>query len=132
MLNIFPIQFLSLFAYFILRLFIGGILFFLGMRHYSYREELQHVLVLSWFPYGRLVTTVFILGELLAAAFILIGAFTQLAALAVILMSLKMLCVRDWFDHPSIPSKIFYLLLLGASITLFITGAGVFAVDLPL
>lgn len=132
MLNIFPIQFLSLFAYFILRLFIGGILMYLGIKHFAYRKELQHILRLSWFPYGTFVALVFPIGEIIIASMILFGAYTQIAVLAIMAMSIKMIIMRNWFAHHSIPSKLFYVLLLGGAISLFITGAGVFAFDLPL
>jgi len=132
MLSIFPIQFLSLFAYLLLRITIGLLLVYLATRHWQYRHELRHVLRLSWWPFGRTTTYLFTIGEFLLAAFILLGVWTQLAALLVAIMSLKMLLMRQWFDHPTIPSKLFYGLLLGASITLTITGAGALAIDLPL
>lgn len=132
MLNPFPIQWLALFAYLILRVCIAGILIFLGIQHWRYRHELKNVLVLSWFPFGRFTSLVFPLGELIIAGFILVGAHTQYAALAIMAMSLKMLLMRNWFAHHSIPPKIFYVLLLGAAFSLFITGAGALAVDLPI
>ncbi|MCB9811531.1 DoxX family membrane protein [Candidatus Nomurabacteria bacterium] len=132
MLNPFPIQFLALFAYFILRVTIAVCLLHLGTKHWRVRDELQHVLRLSWFPYGRLVATLLPLGELSLGLLLLAGAHTQYAALAVIAMSIKLLLLRNYFSHPSIPEKLFYFLLLGATTTLFVTGAGVPAFDLPL
>ena len=132
MLNPFPIQFLALAAYLLLRLFVGGILLYLGFTHYRHRKKLKKVFVLSWFPYGTFTIYTFAIGELLVGTLFILGAYTQYAALATILMSAKMLVMRNWFDHPSIPSKLFYFLLLGASLSLFITGAGAFAFDLPI
>lgn len=132
MLNPFPIQFLALFAYFLLRIFVGGILLYLGVTHFIKRNELREVLVLPWFQYGRFTALAFGLGELLIGSFILAGAYTQYAVLFTMAMCIKMLVLRNWFKHPSIPPKIFYLLLLGCSLSLFITGAGLFAFDLPI
>lgn len=132
MLNPFPIQWLALLAYFLLRLFIGGILIFLAINHYRYRRELQQVFVLSWFPYGRFISLAFPLGECIIACFILAGAWTQFACLALMVMSSKMIIMRNWFDHHSLPPKIFYVLLFGATVSLFITGAGLLAFDLPI
>ena len=132
MLNPFPIQFLSYLAYFLLRLFVAGTLIYLGVEHYKHRHKLKHILKLPWFPFGGFVSVVFPLGELVVGAFMFVGAFVQYAALAVIVMSLKMIFMRQWFDHHSIPPKIFYVLLLGAAISLFITGAGILAFDLPI
>ncbi len=131
MLSIFPIHFLSLFAYFILRGCIGLILLYLGFKHFQFRNELKHVLQLSWWPFGTFTTITFAFFEILLGGFILLGAYTQLATLFVAIMCLKMLVMRNWFDHHSIPSKLFYFLLLGASLSLTITGAGAFAFDLP-
>ena len=132
MLNPFPIQFLSLFAYFLLRVFIGGILIYLGISHLKYRQELKDVFTLSWWPYGTFTTLMIGFGEIIIGIFIFSGAFTQYAALATMIMSIKMIFIGQWFNHHSLPPKIFYILLLGASLSLFITGAGVLAFDLPI
>ena len=132
MLNPFPIQFLSMLAYFILRVTIASILVYLGFLHLKHRRELKDVFTLSWFPYGTFITWALALLEILAGIFIFVGAHTQYAVLLVFMMSVKMIFLRQWFNHPTIPPKIFYVLLLGASLTLFITGAGVFAFDLPI
>ncbi len=132
MLNPFPIQFLALLAYFILRATIASILIYLGFTHFRQREELKNVLTLSWFPYGTFMTWGFVVLEITTGLFIFAGAHTQYAVLLVCIMSAKMILMRHWFEHPSIPPKLFYVLLLGASLTLFITGAGAFAFDLPI
>jgi uncharacterized membrane protein YphA (DoxX/SURF4 family) len=132
MLNPFPVQFLALFAYFILRLFVGGVLLYLGIRHLKYKVELRDIFRFSWFPFGTFSVVTFAVGELVLAVLILVGAYTQIAALLVGAMSLKMVFLRNYFHHHTIPPKIFYVLLLGVAVTLFITGAGVLAFDLPI
>lgn len=131
MLNPFPIQFLALFAYFLLRTITAIVLLVLGYRHFKHRHELTAVLRLSWWPFGRLNTLILITAEFAIAFFLLIGYYTQYAALALLLMSIKFLVLRGYCTHHSLPSRLFYLLLLGISLSLFITGAGVFAFDLP-
>ena len=132
MLNPFPIQFLALVAYLILRVFVAGVLIFLSLQHFKYRDELKHILTLSWWPYGTFSSWSFIIGELLIGIFILVGAHTQYAMLLVMAMSLKLIIMRPYFDHHSLPSRMVYVLLFGASLSLFITGAGALAFDLPL
>lgn len=132
MLNPFPIQFLALFAYFILRFFVGAILIYLGFSHLRARHELKEVLRLSWWPFGKISTFLLITAELFLGTLILAGAFTQFAVLILMGLCIEMLFLRNHFNHPSIPPKIFYLLLLAASLSLFITGAGALAVDLPI
>lgn len=132
MLNPFPIQWLALFAHLILRVFVAGVLLYLGIRHLRWRRELADVLVIRWWQYGTFTAWTFALGEIVLALLIFTGTWTQYAALAVIAMCIKMIIMRQWFNHPTIPPKIFYVLLLGAAISLFITGAGVLAFDLPI
>ena len=132
MLNPFPVQFLSFFAYMLLRLFVGGILVFLGIRHFRQRESLKEALKLSWFPYGALSVWILITVELVVGVLFILGAFTQYAAIVAMLMAAEMLIIRHWFDHKALPTRMFYLLLFGASLTLFITGAGPLAFDLPI
>ncbi len=132
MLNPFPIQFLALFAYFLLRISVGSILLYLGLQHWRSRHELKTVLTLSWWPYGYFSTIVLATSELIIATSFLFGAYTQIAALCVIAMSVKLLILRGRFNHATIPPRLFYVLLFGAALSLFITGGGAFAFDLPL
>lgn len=132
MLNPFPIQWLALFAYLILRFFVGSILIYLGLSHYRNRQELKNVLVLSWWSFGLFSTWILIASEIILGVLLVAGAYTQYAALIVILMSIKLLILRHKFDHPTVPQKLFYVLLLGASLSLLITSAGAFAFDLPI
>lgn len=133
MLNPFPIQFLALFAYFILRLFVGGVLLHLGFRHSRRYREL--VATTNWplMPHMQLPIILLIVSEFVLSFFILIGAHTQIAALLIIAMSLKLIFWHRRFTAPNaLPPRIFYTLLIGACLSLFITSAGVFAFDLPI
>ena len=132
MLNLFPIQFLALFAYFILRIITGLVFLNLGLKHYKKREELSSVLVLPIFPFGKISVIVLITFELIIGTLLILGLFTQIAAILIILIAIKMLFLRHRFIHDSLPSKLTYFLLLGIGISLLITGAGVFAFDLPI
>jgi len=132
MLSVFPIQFLALFAYFILRVTVGLLLVFLGLRHLAYHQELRHILRVSWWPYGGFSALLFAASELALGIFIVVGAYTQVATLIVAFMCIKLLMIRHWFAHHTIPGRLFYFLLLGACLSLTITGAGVFAFDLPI
>lgn len=132
MLNPFPTQFLALFAYAFLRVVLGSVLVYLGITHWQHRRTLGEVFTLSWWPYGKLSAYVFAAGEILLGICILLGAYTQYAMIAVVLMSLKLFILHSYFKHPALPSRLAYVLIIGIALTLFITGAGVPAVDLPL
>ncbi len=132
MLNPFPIQFLALLAYLLLRLAAGSVLLVLGVRHFKQRESLYKALTLPLFPFGKVITSFFIITELVVGGLFILGLHTQIAALLLMAMSLKMLFLRKRFSHPALPGRLFYLLLFGISCSLFITGAGALAFDLPL
>jgi len=132
MLNVFPIQFLALFAYFILRISVGLVLLYLGFSHLNARNELAQVLRFSWWPFGYTSTLIFAIAEIILAGMFMVGVLTQIAALVTFLMCIKLIILKRFFVHPTLPNRLFYVLLAGAAFSLFITGAGVFAVDLPL
>lgn len=132
MLNPFPIQWLALFAYAILRWAIGFILIYLGFKHWRVRHELKDILTLSWWPFGKISAILLAIGEIMLGLMFVAGAFTQIAALLLMGMCLEMLLWRKHWQHDSLPPKIFYVLLLAASLSLFITGAGALAIDLPI
>ena len=132
MLNPFPIQFLSLFAYFILRVFIGFVFLLLSIKHWKQRSSLYPVLILPIFPFGKISVATLIISELIIGLMFILGFYTQIAALLTILMSLKMIVLRNKFNHPALPSRLVYFLFLGIGCSLFITGAGALAFDLPI
>lgn len=132
MLNIFPTMFLSLLAHALLRVILGGILIYLGCRHlFKDRVSLQKVLAQRWPRFAPFLVRYFCVVEVLIGGLIFVGAFTQVAAIAAIVLSIKMLVLYRHFAHPSIPPRVFYVLVLGSSLSLFITGAGALAFDLP-
>lgn len=130
MLNIFPIQFLALFAYMILRVGTGLILMHLGLTHIRNR----HTLASSLPNMPRPAVILWCLGllEILVATMLVLGFLTQLGALLIATMSLVCIITHNRFGSTAIPGKSFYLLLLFVSLSLLITGAGAFAFDLPI
>lgn len=132
MLNLFPIQFLSLFAYFILRVITGLVVLWLGFKHYQHRNELSDILVLPIFPFGKTAVFFLVLTEIIIGTLLTIGLFTQAGAILLMLLSLKMMVLYKHFNHPTLPNKLTYLLLFAIGFSLFITGAGIFAFDLPI
>jgi uncharacterized membrane protein YphA (DoxX/SURF4 family) len=131
MLNLVPIQFLAPLAYLTLRLFIGIIWLLLAKRHFLWRKEIKASLAKYWFP-SQLAIALIILTELAAGILFLAGFLTQIAAILSIIWCLKLIILRPVFSHPSFGDQITVYLLLGISISLFITGAGSLAFDLPI
>lgn len=126
-------MFLALFAHLFLRLFLAGTLYYLGWRHLGPdRAALARATTLP-LPIISPIAGVWLLGltELVLATLLTAGAYTQIAALLAATLALKMLIFRKCFAHATIPQPLFWVLVLGASLSLFITGAGALAVDLP-
>lgn len=132
MLNIFPIQFLAPFAYMILRIGIGFVLFVLGVRHLRNRFTLRDAFTFRFFPYGLFFTWYLAIVEMVVGIMYLLGLFTQIAAIITILMSLKFLIMHRKFSHPLVPSRLTYFFILIVSVSLLITGGGVLGFDLPI
>lgn len=132
MLNIFPIQFLAPLAYTLLRVVLGFIFIRFGFIHITERDSLKHILTFSQLRFGLFFTWFLVFTELLIGILFLLGFLTQIAALLSIMLSIKMILLHKHFIHPCIPNKITYTLILFISLSLFITGAGYLAFDLPL
>lgn len=133
MLNVFPILFLSLLAHALLRVFVGGSLLYLGFQHVTQdRADLRDFLASQRPRTGTLFFGVLVFSEWIFGAMFVFGALTQIAALATMFLSLMMLALAQTLSHPAIPNRLYYVMLLGASLSLFITGAGALAVDVPL
>ena len=116
-------MFLSLLAHAILRVTLGGILFLLGSKH---------AFKVSKDPLAPKTALVFLgIGEMAIGVLLAIGLATQVAALAAVPLGALVLLFRKRLA-PYIPSPAFYVLLIGAALSLVITGAGIFAIDMPI
>lgn len=131
MLNLVPIQFLALFGYFILRVVIGLVFLYLARNQYAERQSLAQSLNRPFIP-GLFAVTIIVAIESIIGVLFILGAFTQVAAVLAVLWSLALLLCRTYFSHPSLPTPQTTVLILAIALSLFITGAGVLAFDLPI
>lgn len=132
MLNLFPIQFLAPFAYLLLRVCIGFILIRFGVTHIRNRTVLAPIFSLRLFPFGNFFAWYLGIVEIVLGGMFIAGFLTQLAALLSMLLSLKFIVMHKRFAHPLIPPRLTYVLFFFISLSLLITGAGIFAFDLPI
>jgi uncharacterized membrane protein YphA (DoxX/SURF4 family) len=132
MLTLFPIQWLALLAYFILRIVVGLVIFYLGVRHLQNRHTIAPRLSPPLFPFPLTATWLVALTEISSGLLLIFGIYTQIGALLLIALALKMLVwyarLGQWF----VPSRITLVLFMAIGLSLFITGAGAFAFDLPI
>ncbi len=134
MLNPFPeLLSFSPLAPFILRLVLG--LIFLDLGILKFRSErarwIKSFQALHLNP-AELFLIIFGLIEVVGGAFLLIGAWVQISALAfVLLVGLEFFV--EYKDKSVLKRDfVFYLLVLTIAISLLLSGAGAFAFDVPL
>ncbi len=131
MLNVFPIQFLAPLAYTLLRVCVGLILIYLGARRVKHRSPLSLV-ISETSTFHPVILLLFGIVEIFAGTLLFLGFYTQIVALIGMALSLMQILSPVRFSQSSTLPRIFFLLLFFVSLSLFITGAGSFAFDLPI
>lgn len=134
MLNPFPeLLFLSGFAPFILRVTVGAIFINLGILKLK-REKARWE---GFFKAVRLGPPNFLVRllaglEIVGGAMLVVGLYTQIAALLFVLLTFTESYIEYREETLLKRSLPFYILLFAISLSLVLSGAGLFAFDLPL
>lgn len=119
MLNPFPIQFLAPLTYFLLRVVLGFLIIRLGKRLLGQRP--------------RTTTHTAVAGiEIVVGSMLILGVYTQIAALVTMILTIPVLMRPHASFQTFQTSRSTALLMCVVAISLFITGAGAFAFDLPI
>jgi len=134
MLNTFPdLLTYSLFAPLILRVILGVILIDLGILKYR-NEKSRWIATFEGLRLKPSETLVSIFGliEVVGGIMLVVGLYTQIAALVfVILFAIEF--YLEWSENSLLKRDlVFYILCLGISLSLLLSGAGAFAFDIPL
>lgn len=134
MLNPFPdLLTYSLLAPFILRVVAGLIFVNLGILAFKNEKErwLTSLSILR-VPNPKLVLKIMGSIEIMAGAMLVLGFYTQIAALVLALLVFCETYVE--YKDPLILKRnfVFYIMLLAIVLSLLLSGAGAFAIDLPL
>lgn len=134
MLSVFPsLLTYSLLAPFILRLVLGLIFIDLGLLKFKSEKSrwIASFETLGLKP-ADLFVPVYAVIQIVGGAMLIIGLWTQVAALVFVLSSAIELYI-EWEASAMLKRTIvFYLLIFAISASLLLTGAGAFAIDLPL
>ena len=132
MLNIFPVQFLAPLAYMILRVVLGLIFIHFGRSHIKNRELTRDLFIYKQLPFRKFFTWYVAIIEIVVGLLFILGLFTQIAALVAMIYSFKFIVLHKHMPGSFLSSRIMYVLIFFTSLSLFITGAGAFAFDLPI
>ena len=132
--NLFPELFtFSLIAPFILRIVIGFIFLNLGSlklgkERAGWKASLN---ILHIKPAGFFTGLLGII-EIIGGLLLIIGAYTQLVALILAVIAISETLIE--YEEESILKRdmVFYLLLAAICVSLLLTGAGLFAIDIPI
>ena len=134
MLSVFPdLLAFGLLAPFLLRVALG--LVFISFGKYklgSERAEKAKFFESFGWKSGLYVATVLGIIELVVGIFLLIGLYTQIAALVAAFIMFCALILKKKSPHGIESSRGFLALLFIISLSLLVLGAGLFAFDLPL
>lgn len=131
--NLFPDLFsFTLIAPFILRVVLGFIFFNLGFLKLG-KEKSGWISSLHILGIKPATFFVGLLGlvEIAGGLFLIAGAYTQLVALILVVISISELLIE--YKEESILKRdmVFYLLITAICLSLLLTGAGLYAVDIP-
>jgi len=132
--NLFPQLFsFGLIAPFILRLVLGLIFVNLGYLKLGIEKPrwITSLEILKIKPAGLFVV-VFGIIEIVGGLLLLAGAYTQLVALVFAVISISELFIEYREETVIQRNIVFYLLISAICISLLLTGAGIWAVDLPM
>lgn len=132
--NIFPELFsFSIVAPLILRVILGFIFFNLGFLKLGKEKNgwTESLKILGVKP-AYFFTIILGIVEIAGGLFLIAGAYTQLVALILAVISISELLIE--YKEESILKRdmVFYLLIAGICCSLLLTGAGFLAVDVPL
>lgn len=137
MLNIFPdLLFLQLFAPFMLRVALGVMFVWIGYSYLFKDREAVIAQISSKWP--RIAKFSVLFGgtfEMVVGVLLILGFYTQAVAIAGALIAIDALFGKFFYkelDKVLKYSKMFYVLILIISLSLLVSGAGAFAIDLPL
>ena len=134
MLNPFPeLLTFSLMAPFILRVVIGLIFLDLGVLKFK-GEKARWTELFRAFNLKPSEFWVRVYGviQIIGGVMLILGLWTQVAALAFVI-SVGIEMALEWREEALLKRNIvFYILLFAISLSLLLTGAGAFAIDLPL
>lgn len=133
MLSIFPdLLTYNLLGITIIRVVLGLMAMYLGLKLLKKRQALIDYITLIKMPFAKIAPWLIFVTLELAGIFMLVGLYTQVAAIVLAFLFLKVLFI-DTVTNKSVGyNNIVYLAFIFISLSFLFLGAGAFAFDLPL
>jgi putative oxidoreductase len=134
MLNTFPsLLDFSILAPFIIRIVVGVLFLRFGLYKISKNKSGEYISRFQKIGVGGAGVIVPIIGlvEIVASVALILGFLTQVSALILAIISLLVFLLIRYRGIKTNHSSDFYLLLMVVCLSLLLTGAGAFALDLP-
>lgn len=134
MLSIFPsLLIFGIFAPFILRVTIGVYFLYTGYQHIQ--KEQKDIVQEATQKFGSFAKPLVITGVLFEIALgllLVVGFLTQIASILGMIFVLKLLWFKNEYPHFVKNERVLYIIIFVILLSLLFTGAGAYAVDLPL
>ena len=132
MLSIFPdLLTYNLIGITIIRVFVGFIGVYIGLRILSKRNQLVDYITAMKIPLAQMMPWLLIILFFISGGLMIIGLYTQIACIILAYLFLKVLFI-DWFTNKIVGfDNVFYFAFIFISLSFLFLGAGGFAFDLP-
>jgi len=134
MLNTFPeLLDFGLMSPFILRVTLAVILISVGYLTLTKKKmEFDNYFKSQKYPFPAIITTVFGISEIVVGLFFFAGFYTQIISLISIYLLINLIYIENKSSKILPYTSAFYLILGVIALSLLFSGAGFFALDLPL
>ncbi|HMO78743.1 MAG TPA: DoxX family protein [Candidatus Paceibacterota bacterium] len=134
MLNFFPeLLPFGLISATIIRIVVGSVLFYFGILSISTKKEIVSERLNNFkYPAPKFFTFLISIIGIITGSFLIAGFATQIVAIIAIYLFLNLIFIDSGEKNIFGQTKLFYISMILISITLIFSGAGFWAIDLPL
>lgn len=117
----------------IIRITIGLVILIFGiLTLFSKREKISKKLMSRGYPLANFIPWPVGIVQCITGGFLIIGFLTQVAAIVVAYLFIDLMLIDKGGEKIFKQGNLFYIVMILISLSLLFSGAGAFAVDLPL
>jgi uncharacterized membrane protein YphA (DoxX/SURF4 family) len=117
----------------IIRILIGVCLIFFGyITLFKKKDQFSEKMETNNYPFGYAAPWIFGLAEFIVGTFLILGFLTQIAAIISAYIFLNLSIIENDKREIFKQTPLFYIVLIIISLSLLLSGPGIFAIDFPL